>query len=429
MKLTRERLVWLIALLALPAGGWWLSANTEWVEQDSQHAARGEALENPVYAFEQLLRRLQMQVKQVESLDPQPPEHARLLLLSSDWALMPERAERLHQWVLRGGHLVLPQGTDWNDTDLEEWVPVTAVKVQPARPAASAASASAASAAGEAGEAGEAASAASAAVPAKVAPVSKIWELLALDSSPPLWGDTPTLATCEIFPTQRKLQLAPKHAASWSLNGDHKVQVLRLPIGQGSVTVLNADSTAFHNTAALRCDNLLLMASAVQAEPGSTAWIYLNETRQALLPWLWQQGWVALVAALLTLAAALWRGAVRFGPRLASPPRLRRSISEQVRGLGAYLHREGREALLAAQQRALDRSAQRSLPGYGRLSLPERASAIAQATQLPLDELLSAMNARSCSRAELPQQLQWLESARRQLLSITNQRHSERPSP
>lgn len=405
--MTRDRAIWLLGLLVLVVGAWWLSVNTEWVEVDSWRAARGEARDNPVYAFEQLLRRLGMKAEHHEALDPMPPERARLVLLSNDWELMPGRAEQLHQWVLRGGHLVLVQGQDWDDTALAAWVPVHAVRVKPPeRPAV-------------------AASGASAAAPASLSrgPHSRIWESIALTSSPPLWGDTPTLAACEIFPMNRKLQVWPGQATSWGMTGDDKAQVLRVPIGQGTVTVLNADDAAFHNVPVLRCENAVLLAAAVQAEPGATAWIYLNEKREALLPWLWHRGWVAVLAGLLALAAALWRGAVRFGPRLAPAPRLRRSISEQVRGLGAYLQRSGHDALLAAQQRALGEAAARTLPRYLRLSMAERAHAIAAATGLAAYDLATAMSARFCTRAELLKHLPLLEAARRRLHRTTDERH------
>lgn len=423
--MTRERLVWLLALLALAGGAWWLSANTEWVETDVPRAAQGEARDNPVYAFEQMLRRLGMSVAHHEALGTMPPPRARLVLLSSDWALIPDRAGQLHQWVLRGGHLVLVQGADWEDTALAEWVPVDGVDVK---------------AAGQARP------------PARDLGAAALGRT-ELASSPPLWGDTERIAACFAFSPERSLRLKPGHAATWTLTRvdgtastravvalqDQALralqakpappvkptpQTLRVSVGQGSVTVLNAGAGLFHNDPALRCDNPLLLAAAVQAEPGATAWVYLHEKREALLPWLWQRGWIAIVAGLLALAAALWRGAVRFGLRLAPAPRLRRSISEQVRGLAAYLQRGGREALLGAQQRALDEVAARRLVRYSRLPLPERARAVAAATGLAADALSRAMSAKFCTRAELAQYLPLLETARRRLQETPEERHS-----
>jgi len=423
--MTRERLVWLLAVLGLALGAWWLSINTEWVEEDSPRPATGAARDNPVYAAEQLLRRLGMQVVRHEALTAMPPERARLVLLSSDWELMPERAEQLQQWVQRGGHLVLMQGAGWHDTALKAWVPIEVFDT-PAQPKARPRQPSTAE--------------------RVIADLSRV----DLASTPPLWADTERFTACKFMFDDQALRAKPGQQTDWTLTRvvrtqaaqavvdrqdealqamqakpaakspnsakDAKaVQALRVPVGQGSVTLLNTPPFLFFNGSALRCDNPLLLAAAVQAEPGATVWIYLHEKREALLPWLWHSGWIAILAGALALAAALWRGAVRFGPRIAPSPRLRRSISEQVRGLGAYLQSGGREALLTAQQRALHEVAQRRLPRYERLPLSERVRAIAAATGLDAEDLASALTARICTRAELPQRLQLLETARRRL--------------
>ncbi len=400
--MTRERLAWLVGLLALAALGWWFTTNTEWVEEDRYRPAQGEARDNPVYAFEQLLRRLDMKVEHHDALDRLPPEQARLVLLSSDWDLMPERAERLHEWVLRGGHLVLVHGSNGDLTAIEPWVPIDVVRVKGPKVPED--------------------------VPVGAAPAfpfkPKVVTRTVLTSSPPLWNDTEAFAPCAFFPTNRSLFARTGQRPLWALKQDTLTQVVRVPMGQGTLTAINTGGSLFHNASALECDTPLLLAAAVQAEAGATAWIYLNEKREALLPWLWHEAWVVIVFAALALAAALWRGSVRFGPLVPTPPRLRRSITEQVRGVGAYLQREGRGALLAAQQRALGDVASRTLPGYGRLPPAQRAQAVAQATQLNAADLSTAMSASECKRSELPQLLQWLELARRRLQKTHEERHS-----
>lgn len=405
--MTARRLGWLLATAALLLFGWWLTTETEWVDEEHRRPARGEARDNPVYAFEQLLRRLGMTVAHHQSLDTLPPPQARLLLLSSDWQLMPGRAEQLHQWVRRGGHLVLTRDSGWEDAPLAAWVPVRQQALKrpaPSRPA----------------------------VPARIASaVVAQPDIVPLTSAPPLWDGVEKLAACDRFIGYQTLQATQDLQPAWALKlaqpmqATQATQILRVPLGQGSVTVMNTGGHVFYNAAALDCGLPVVLAATLQAEPGAVAWIYLNEKREALLPWLWHGGWIAIVALLLALAAALWRAAVRFGPRLAPAPRLRRSISEQVRGLGAYLHGTGREALLAAQQRALVEQATRSLPRFARLPSAERARAIADATGLPALELSAALTARFSTRNELAQRLQVLETARRRLL-----RHlQERPTP
>ena len=399
--MSRESVIRLLAVLGLVLGGWWLEANTEWVEKDIQRGAQGEALHNPVYAFEQLLRRLNMHVEHHEVLDALPPAQGRLLLLSNDWSLIPARAEAVHQWVLHGGHLVLLQELDWDETPLKNWVQVYPVQVSP-----------------EERKAESAASAASAASAVSVAPAASVarHDGVELAASPPLWGQTDKIRVCWVLREQERLRAKPGQTPEWILTrSGERAEALRLPVGQGSVTVLNSFPGSFYNDAVLRCDNAQLLAAIVQAEPGATLWIYLNERRESLAVWLWQRGWIAILAGLLALAAALWRGSVRFGPLTPLPSRLRRSIAEQVRGTGAYLWREGREALLHAQQRALEEAAARQLRGYLRLKPEDRARAIAAATQLAPDAVILAMQTQGCTRAELPACLQMLESARRLL--------------
>ncbi|UXH79645.1 DUF4350 domain-containing protein [Roseateles amylovorans] len=497
--MTRDRVIGALVALALLAGGWWYYTNTEWVTQSRWRPAKGEARDNPVYAFEQLLRHLGLQAEHHDRLDRLPPEGGRLILLSNEWALMPERAAELRAWVQRGGHLILTRPADWDDTPLEKWVPIIAVDVKkrPVPPAAaSAASAGPSAAAAKAGaaaqdestsdglpttsssakcEASGAASHSTAKDDAVQSPGGKPPnapaqpggahteaddgcsndtaasdaaseddqgaaegdddegdgeaddeddDLVRARATPPLFGSVDPVRTCSLFYESQRLVLTPGSTAQWTISTGAGSQGLRVAMGQGSVTVLNVNSQAFMNGSAQQCEHPLLLTSAIQAAPGATVWLYLNEKREALLPWLWHQGWIAIVMGLLALTAALWRHAVRFGPRVAPLPRLRRSISEQVRGLGAYLHREGADALLAAQQRALDDTAARHLPGYRRQTVPERVRLVAEATLLDRHDLASAMTARFCTRAELPPRLHLLETARRRLQDIHDERHS-----
>ncbi|WP_431262399.1 DUF4350 domain-containing protein [Roseateles chitinivorans] len=421
--MTRERLFLVLAALVLIAAGWWLSNNTEWVEEDVPRPATGEARDNPVYAFEQILRKLGMHAEHHEQLDRMPPEGARLVLLSPDWALVPERAEQMRAWVERGGHLVLLQETGWDDTRLEAWVPVFAADVSEKVKRARAAADAAAKAKPPATR-GRAASAAHEDAGNEGDHIDHDHDEDEDDdeqgdaafSEPPVFGEVESLDLCSQFGWSKRLKAKPGRQADWTLTQDFGQQLIRVGQGRGSVTVLNAGPALFQGRMPFGCDLSLLLAATVQADRGATVWIYLNEKREPLTPWLWHTGWIAIVLGGMALAAALWRSAVRFGPRLAAPPRLRRSISEQVRGMGAYLHRHGRDALLGAQQRALEDAATRLVRGYARLPLADRVHAIAAATGVAQDDLYTAMASKFCTRAELPARLQLLETARRLLL-------------
>jgi hypothetical protein len=471
--MNRDRVMWIfgaVGVLLLALAGWWLSTHTEWEERPIWRHATGEARTNPVYASEQLLRQLGMTAEHRDTMNVLPPQHGRLVILSDDWAAVPGQAERLQAWVKQGGHLVLMSGTAWRSTPLADWVPVNVRMVnegdhQPGGKDAPAPSNKAldehqdtasASADDEASEDADDDADAHAdscddcendsdtsqpsydckndatadtasdgkASPGAVTPITG-------STHAPLGLEVPPSLTpwkqCGLF--QPNLRLTNTSGIvhedwTWSIFDGGGTQALRVEVGQGTVTVLNSIPNAFMQTTILDCDHAPMLTAALQAEAGATVWFYLSEKRQALLPWLWQEGWIAVVLGSLTLAAALWRRAVRFGPALPTPPRLRRSIGEQVRGMGHYLMRHGSEALLHAQQRALEATAARRLVDYSRHPLPDRARRIAQATGVSEHDLHAALSARFCTRVELPARLQILELARRRL-----QTHShERPS-
>jgi hypothetical protein len=466
-----------VAVLLLAIGGWWLLSHTEWADRPVWRGATGEAKTNPVYAAEQLLRRLGMTAEHRDTMTALPPQHGRLVILSDDWSAVPGQSERLHTWVKQGGHLVLMSGTAWRSTPLADWVPVGVKMVdegarktrkdaqeapngpkapktgqekpQHEDPADADEDEDEASEDGMSQDGDDADSdegndtshesyeckdnrRAGSTSDGKTAPAggTAVSASASAPDAPDASDASPTInrwKQCGLFQPQLRLKRTGPQVGYdwlWDVIDTDGHQALRLPVGDGTVTVLNSAPSVFMQTTILDCDHAPLLTQALQAEAGATAWFYLSETREALLPWLWHQGWIAVVLGALTLAAALWRQAVRFGPALPTPPRLRRSIGEQVRGMGHYLMRQGCEALLLAQQRALESTAGRRLVDYSRHPLPDRARRIAQATGVSEHDLLAALSARFCTRAELPARLQILELARRRL-----QTHSqERPS-
>jgi hypothetical protein len=134
----RDWLIRLLVLLGIGLGGWWLTTRTEWVETERERPAQGEARDNPVFAFELLMRELGLRASHHETLDVLPPPGARLVLLSGDWALNPTLPTRLERWVQQGGHLVLTFDANWQASNLLRWVPVEtteAHRAQAKRPA------------------------------------------------------------------------------------------------------------------------------------------------------------------------------------------------------------------------------------------------------------------------------------------------------
>jgi hypothetical protein len=176
-------------------------------------------------------------------------------------------------------------------------------------------------------------------------------------------------------------------------------------------------SNLLSNDRLLRGDNALVAVAALQAGPGADIWFVTEEKRPHLLRWLWQEAWVAVLLAAATLVLALWRSARRFGPLAPVITPGRRSMAEQIAGTAQFLRREGPEALLAAQIRAMETVARSHVRHYDKLGRGERALAIAQATGLNAEALGLALDkSLARRRVDLPATLELLETARRLLL-------------
>ncbi|EJL76801.1 hypothetical protein PMI15_04874 [Polaromonas sp. CF318] len=385
----RDRLILVLLAVLLLAGGIWLVSATEWVDVDVPTPAKGEALTNPLYATEKLLGALGAKVVRQQSLDAMPPPQARLVLVSHNWDLFPERVQRLRAWVAQGGHLVIP-GFLVRHKSLAGWLPITqenAIRPQtitPARPFDKAAKDMDCRAVEE---------------PAEVAAS---------------YGDSRVFRVCGAYFSPQYLPANRLAAPLWSLRGTVGIEAVRVQVGRGTVTVLGGWDM-LSNSNLLRADNAQVAAAALQARAGAEFWFVAEEAREPFAPWLWHQAWAALLLGLLALALALWRAGVRFGPLAPSAPSHRRSMAEQVRGTARFLHMHGPKALHAAQLRALHASAARQLPRFSQLEPARRTHEIARATGLDAQLLERAQADRARNRGTLAADLELLETARRRL--------------
>ena len=385
----KDRLILILLGVLLLAGGAWLVSATEWVDVDVPTPAKGEALTNPLYATEKLLAALGSRVVRHKSLDAMPPPQARLVLVSRNWDLFPERAQRLRAWVMQGGHLVIP-GFLARHKAFEDWLPVTeesairAQTVTPTRPFTKG---------------------------AKEADCRSLEEPAEVVSS---YGDSRAYRVCGAYFSPQYLPADRQAAPLWSLRGTAGIEAVRMRAGQGTVTVLGGWGMLSNNNL-LRADNAQVVAAALQARAGAEFWLVAEEAREPFASWLWHQAWAALLLGLLALSLALWRAGVRFGPLAPSAPSHRRSMAEQVRGTARFLHMHGPKALHAAQLRALHASAARQVPRFSQLAPAQRTQEIARATGLDTLALERAQADRSRNRGVLAADLELLETARRRL--------------
>jgi len=442
----RTWLIWAAILLLLAGVFAWLATIFEITDVQSRTPPTGEAATNPLYAAQALARGLGADVALHTSLDPLPPPGATLVLTTNHWNLLPGRDDALRDWVRQGGHLVIP-GRLLRDNDedgpLIRWLPVRWPKAKASTTCAAEPKASA-----DARARPE--------TPSQSDPDDDDDDSAAVDQNnsgnPPRQtdkqgkstcgqqGDTgqdgepaldlrrndacrflgetgdaagPGFRICETFVWG--VEPKPDETVQWSASeaGRHPA-LLRVAAGKGSVTAIGIwDAMTWQHI--LRADHGQAWAATLRLRPGMQLWFVSEESRESLLAWLWRQGWAALLLGLLALAAALWRAAPRFGPRLALPRVERRSMAEQIIGTAHFLARSDAQALHRAQLRALDEAAALRLPSWARLDLPTRARAIAALTNLRDSALASAMTSGARSAANLEADLCYLETAVRRL--------------
>jgi hypothetical protein len=195
---------------------------------------------------------------------------------------------------------------------------------------------------------------------------------------------------------------------------------MRVPVGRGSVTVINA-APPFRRRSLFEGDHGWLFVAATQLRRGDDMHFLSEEDHPSLLALVWLRGGPVVGLALALIALLLWRGGVRFGPLAAPQQAARRSLAEQIRGTGQFaLRHGGGESLHAACVRALEETAQRRIRHYANLPPGERAAALARLTGFDGDVLADAMHHRhhadSGRSHDVRRAIARLEAARRHIL-------------
>ena len=115
-----RKIVWslvAVAVLATLAGLWFLQ-NFEQVPVTTREGPQKEALRNPYLALERLFSELGRPIERVQSprlLDALPATGVLILDSNRRRNVDPARAERLLEWVNRGGYLITVPESDGND--------------------------------------------------------------------------------------------------------------------------------------------------------------------------------------------------------------------------------------------------------------------------------------------------------------------------
>jgi hypothetical protein len=380
--MTRPRLISGLLILFLIAMGVYVGMNTYWADVAIPTPPKGEALTNPFYAAQKFAEAIGARTRRDRSV-ALPSTDAVVVVSAWHWDLTEDRQIAMMRWVEAGGRLVVDELLTGDLKTFTAWSGISWGFNQ--------------TASGDQLENHD-----------ETTPHE---ECAAVAEVTPAPGQF--YAMCDLdftfLKTTREVQWAVRDAA-----GD---QAVRVRIGKGSVTVINASPFIWRSL--LHGDHARVFVAATQLRRGDEVVFLTEDDHPSLLALLWTYGAPAVTSFLGAVALFLWRGTARFGPTLEVPAPRRRSMAEQIRGSGRFALKHGDgDALHAASVRALTEAARRRIPAYARLSRPQRAAALAKATGMNGDAIVSAIDGASKRRPnELPNTLGLLEMARRQLLN------------
>lgn len=373
-----------VALIAI-----WVAVNTEWGDVAIPAPLRGDAARNPFYGAARLVAELGVTSERREALGA--PSTSSVVVLSTwGWDIDAARRGELERWVEAGGRLVVDGALVSGGDAFEQWSGIAREREE------------------EPSDADEQPFS----LPEDVDPCVELAEI----SYEPLGESTePVYYDACNFDTTTWLE--SRRPVLWALSTEEDLQAMRVAVGEGTVTVVNGVPFIYREL--LEGDHAEVLVAATQLRRGDHV-VFMSEEDVASLPELvWRHGAPVIIVALVALALALWRGALRFGPLVAPAARGRRSLGEQILGTGRFVVRVGGGgALQAALARALHEAAARRIVGYEALPLVERAAAVARLTRGEASALAKAMQPASDPRQpELRTTLALLEATRRQLIA------------
>jgi hypothetical protein len=364
-----------IAVLGIGLLIFWIARNTYWEEVEVPMPAKGEARTNSLYAAERLVAQLGATAHPQRNLGELPDPKAIIYLSYWNWDLIPSRRERLEDWVEKGGRLVADRSLIGGDRALEQWSGIVRTELE--------------------FETAEA--------------------LDDEDHCTDLQVAGEGRANYKVCGVDGRSRLTTSRDAAWVLSDSHGIQAVRIAIGRGSITLLNAKP--FDNERLFKGDDGVLFVTAMGLEHGDQVYFLSEEKTASLLALMWTHGAPVVVLLLGALALALWRGSPRFGPAAGVTDSARRSLAEQIVGTGRFTLRfGGGRALHAAAVRALRETAERHLSGYRRLGTEERMALLARNTGMDQEALTGAINhAGPRGSRELRKVIALLEMARRRI--------------
>jgi hypothetical protein len=194
------------------------------------------------------------------------------------------------------------------------------------------------------------------------------------------------------FSTERALETVAEPEPEIAVIADDRLRLVRLPVGDGSITVL-AEDRFMTNAAIGEHDHALSMAYLLAPAPGGTVWLLYDRE----MPWIgaliWSAAPYGIISGALCLLAWAWSADARLGPLQPVPGRDRRDLLEHLDASGDFLWRHGQaDHLIKPTRQRVAELWRRRRPDLGRLDDAALAHAIAVAADEDPDAVVRALH-------------------------------------
>ena len=358
--MTRDRITYLVIVAVLAILGIWVARNTYWDDTFVHVPPQGEAATNAYYSVQHLATALGIRSSFIVSLNAAPPNKGALLIDGFQGDMTHTHVDELAPWVESGGRLIITDDVVRADPKFQTWSGIhrgarfdSPEKSKP-----------------------------------KALPRDSEEDCASLNVATDGKATDKTLTLCQ---PPSKFGLVSQRKPVWSLANRSGLQVLRVNIGRGSLTVIPRYSL-ISNLNLIRHDHAEIFVSASQLAQGDDLYIVNVAQAETLIALVWRLAAPALVFFGLTILCIILRQLPRFGPPLPPPAMVRRSLAEQIRANAAFAWRTRKlTALRAAVRRALDETAKKRIASYSSLDVRKRVNAIAAWAGIDSKALNSAM--------------------------------------
>lgn len=398
--MTRERLTTVAILAVLIAIGCWVAFNTYWTDITVTTPPKGEAASNHFYTLEHLLRSLGIQADETAILRAPAHRSDVLLVNQNSWDVAHGNLTPVQQWVRGGGRMVVTSYLLRSSTALQTWSGITRALHDDKN--------------ADKTPSDKKNPGAARIVPFRVGSPDSDCTPMTVKSA-----GIDTFETRSICGVPTEFSFDSKRIPSWSLSTGTGVHMLRIDIGKGSLTIIDSALIDYQPNI-LRKDNALAFIEGSLLVKGDRLLIFNPTSAEPLLQMIWRLAAPAVVCFGLAAALLIARHLPRFGPPLPVPADARRSLAEQLRANAGFAWRTGNlKALRKAVLRALERSAEQRIPGYGSLTPRRRADEIGKRAGVEPATLNSAMTEDAAGEAKVQRAaITLLEQARRALINL-----------